>query len=664
MSFNSISRGLRSLTGVLVIVVALGLLVLAPIVPFVVAAADTVDATRTQVIDRPPLPENLPIAAEISTVHESSGERIAELSGVERREPVTLDQVPQVLVDAVLAIEDDEFYEHNGVNHQSVLRAAARNATAGGIEEGASTITQQYVKMTLLDPEQTLDRKMHEVVWAVELEQRLSKDEILERYLNAVYLGDGVYGFGTAAEHYFSKPIEELTLAEAATLAGTIQAPSTTNPVSDPEAAERRRDVVLSRMLAEGAIDAEDLDAARNEPLELDLREEVAAEPFWIDYVKRLIYDENMAMQPGLREAVGETRAERIDAVFEGGLRIFTTLDPAVHARANETLANHLDDPEHDPMGALITVEHATGALRAVALGPRQFGACPPDLDEDEPCLATQVNPALPNAGGSGRQAGSAFKPFVAAAAIEDGVTLDHEYDTPSGEPIEGCGFSDEDDYEPQNYGGEDGGEIELPEAMRASNNVYFVKLARDVGIERIVALAQAHGITESSNIEDFGERMCSIALGTPEIFPLEMAVAYGTWANAGVRCEPYLIERVEDRWGEVIYEHEPVCEQVVSEETAGLMRSLLYQPVASDGTAPVVGQAVPDAFGKTGTTQDFADAWFVGFAGAYSTASWIGHERPAPLRDVTIGGRYFESVTGGSLPASIWAEYMAGLDD
>ncbi|MBS3940675.1 MAG: transglycosylase domain-containing protein [Actinobacteria bacterium] len=662
MSTDSIGRGARVLSGVLVLVAAIGVLVLLPILPFVVAAADTVDATREQVVDRPPLPDELPLAAQVSTVHDTGGEQIAELSGVERRRPVALDQVPQVLIDAVLAIEDDEFYEHNGVNHQSVLRATARNLTAGGIEEGASTITQQYVKMTLLDPEQTLDRKMHEVVWAVELEQRLSKDEILERYLNAVYLGEGVYGVGTAAAHYFGKPIGEVTLAEAALLAATIQSPSAVNPVVAPETVTGRRDVVIQRMLAHGMIDEAEAEAAMAEGIELDIREDPDVEPFWIDYVKRLVYDENMTLQPGLREAVGATRDERVDALFEGGLRIHTTLDRGIHERAGDTLAAHLTDPANDPLGALITLEHATGALRAVALGPRAFGSCPEDLDEDETCDATQVNPAMPNAGGSGRQAGSAFKPFVVAAALEANLGFDEEYDTPSGEVVEGCGYGE--DYEPQNYGGHDGGEMDMVAALRESNNVYFVKLARDVGIERIVELAQRHGVTQSPNLGNFSDLDCSLALGTPEIFPLEMVVGYGTWANYGQRCEPYLIERIEDRLGEVIYQHEPRCEQVIHKDIAGWMRSVLAQPVSSDGTAPVVGASVPNSYGKTGTTQDHADAWFVGFAGDYSTAAWIGHEHPTPLRDVTVGGQYYESVTGGGLPATIWASYMAGLVD
>ena len=662
MSFRSFTRGIRNLTGVIAVVFVLGVLLIAPVVPFVYAAADTVDSTQEQLIDRPPLPDELPVAAEISTVHEVSGEPIAELSGVERREPVTLDEVPDMLVDAVLAIEDDAFYEHNGVNHQSILRAAAHNLAARGIEQGASTITQQYVKMTLLTPEQTFDRKLHEMVWAVELERRLDKHEILERYLNAVYLGDGVYGVGTAAEHYFNKSVNELTLAEAATLAGVIQTPSAVNPVANPEATTARRDVVLRQMRAQGRIDAEQAEAAMGEPLVVDVQEEEVAEPFWVDYVKRLVYDETITMQPGLQDAIGETRQERVEALFEGGLRIHTTLNPDVHRRANEVLASYLDDPVNDPLGSLITVEHSTGALRALAVGPRQFGPCPEDADEDEPCLTTQVNPAMPGAGGSGRQAGSAFKPFVAAAALADGFETDQQYATTSGRTIEGCGVPG-DPYQPSNFDGASPGNLDMVRAIRMSNNVYFVTLARDVGVERVAEVAGQHGLVHA-NLTNFGPRDCSIALGSADIFPLEMAVGYGVWANGGIYCAPYLIERVENRFGEVLYQHEPECEQVVDPEVAEQMRALLQQPVGTGGTAPIVGASVEGAHGKTGTTQNHVDAWFVGFAGGYSTAAWIGFEQPAPLENVTVGGTWYARVTGGAVPAPMWADYMAWLQE
>jgi penicillin-binding protein 1A len=680
---------------VLAVTVAAGGLLSVLAVPFLVALGDTIEVTREELFDRPPLPDELPLAAEISTVHDREGTRIADLAGPVRRETVPLDEIPQVVVDAVLATEDAEFYDHTGVRHEAMVRAAARNLQAGGIAEGASTITQQYVRMALLDPEQTFDRKLHEIVWAVELEERLDKDDILERYLNGIYLGQGVYGFGTAADHYFSRPVQELGLAEAATLAGSIRAPAVANPVDGPEAAVQRRDIVVNQMLAQGRITQEEADEVLGSELELDVAEPEAGEDAWIDLVKRLIYDPSADLQPGLQEAIGDSVQERVDALFEGGLTIETTLDGGLQQHARSTVASYLDDPTEQPLGSLISVEHATGALRAVALGPHEYGTCPED--HEGPCELTQINPAVPGYGGTGRQSGSVFKPFVAAAALEAGLEVVPEdevdevagreeededgddgddgddpldgpvadrglvYDAPSGEPIDGCGNPGE-EWAPRNYNDADQGILGLHEAMRISSNVFFVKLARDVGIRDIVSSAQEHGLVHSSDLDAFDEGMCALALGSADVFPLELAVGYGTWANDGVRCDPYVIERVLDRDGEVLYEHERRCERATSEEVAETMQELLREPVGSGGTAAALGQLGGDVHGKTGTTNDFRDAWFAGWAGDLSTVAWIGYEQPTPLRGVNIGGTVHEQVTGGGPPSSMWGDFVAEL--
>ncbi len=235
---------LARLAAAVVVVVATAALLAMPLVPVVLVGTSTVEAVETTLLDAPPLPDELPVAAQLSTVHDRDGARIAELAGEIRREPVAYEDIPQLVIDAVLATEDSGFFEHAGVEHESMLRAAGRNLAAGGIAEGASTITQQYVKMTLLSPEQTIERKIHEVLLAVELEKRDSKEQILEGYLNAVYLGEGVYGFGTAADHYFSRSLDELDVADVALLAGTIRAPAVIErgrrPGGRPRAPRRR----------------------------------------------------------------------------------------------------------------------------------------------------------------------------------------------------------------------------------------------------------------------------------------------------------------------------------------------------------------------------------------------------------------------------------------
>ncbi len=678
-------RPLGQLAAAVVLIAATAALVAAPVVPVLVVGSEVVGAAEATLLDAPPLPDELPIAAQLSTVHDHEGTRIAELAGEIRREPVALEDVPDVVIDAVLATEDSGFFEHRGVEHEAIVRAAGRNLAAGEITEGASTITQQYVKMTLLSPEQTIERKLQEVLLAVQLERRDSKEQILEGYLNAVYLGEGVYGVGTAADHYFSKPIGELTVAEAAVLAGSIQAPAVTNPVANEEAARGRRDIVIRQMLAQGRIDQETADEALASEIELDVRDRSFGEPFWIDTVKRLMYDPDAALQPGLQEALGASIDERIDAIFEGGLRIETTLDRGLMGMAREAIGAYLTDAASDPMGAVISVEHATGAMRTFALGPHDFGRCDPD--DDEPCTLTTTNPTVPWGGGSGRQSGSAFKPFVAAAALVDGfdrrtvpVRRDGdedddddddrdqpggplEYDSPSGEEIEPCGAEDE-PYEPRNYGDTDAGVIGLYEAMQRSVNTYFVQLARDVGIQRVAEVAMDHGL-RWGNLADFGPVDCSIGLGSAEVFPLGMTLGYGTWTNGGVRCEPYVIERVLDRDGEVLYEHEPRCERVIDRDTARQLREVLRGPVQPGGTAARVGSTVErGVFGKTGTTNSHVDAWFVGAAGELTTSAWVGYEQPRPMESVSIGGTRYEAVTGGTIPAGIWADYISAAFD
>ena len=674
------------------VVIVTALLLAATLLPAVYTADAAVDSVERELFDHPPLPEEIPAAPRVTHVFDAAGDPITELHGPVEREPVPFEEISEWMIKAAIATEDAEFWEHDGVNHDSIVRAGVRNVQAGGIAEGASTITQQLVTMAFLDPEPTIDRKLREIVWAVQLEDRLEKEEILEAYLNRVYLGHGVYGVGSAADHYFSRDAGDLNIGQSALLAGAIRAPMANNPIDNPEAAATRRDIVARQMHALDMIDDEQLEAIVDSEVTLNVREDDPGQPFWEDLVKRVVYDPDVDLQPGLQEAVGDSVEARVDALFEAGLRITTTLDREMHQQASATLGDYLTDPVTDPMGSIITVEHSTGAVRAMALGPKEFGHC---AEDEEPCTTTQVNPAVPGIGGSGRQSGSSFKPFVSAAAIEagddfevpefeqtdtdngddadngdengnevGGVGVDIVYDTPSGEEIEDCGWNEE--WEPENFDLQDHGQIDMTEAMRDSTNIYFGKLARDTGVLSVVETARAHGLTHSPNLGDFGEQDCSIGLGSAEIFPWEMVAGYGAWANDGRHCEPYIIDTITDHEGEVIYEHEPQCQQATDPETASTMRGLLRQPVSSGGTAATVGARVPDAHGKTGTTDNFRDAWFIGFAGDYTTSAWVGFEQPLEhpdgMQDVTIGGTYYERVAGGTIPAPMWADYVGQL--
>jgi penicillin-binding protein 1A len=556
---DAVKRAAVNLGGVIAVMAGMVALLLVFLVPGIVGAQVAVDTVEEELLDVPPLPEEIAPLAQNSFVYDRHGELMTELHGPVQRIVAEIEEIPEVAQKAVIATEDARFYEHGGVDHEGVLRAAVRNFQQGRVVEGASTITQQYIREALLTAEQTMERKIQEAIWAVELERRVSKDEILERYMNAVYLGNGAYGFATAARYYFSKDVSELTLAESAMLAGSIRAPELNNPVANLDAAAVRRDIVIRQMLRAGFIDEDEAEEALEEEIELDIYEPDVGEPFWEDWIKRIMWDSRVALQPEIQEILGESTEERIRAVFEGGLRVTTTLDPDMQALAQETISAYLTQPETDPMGSIISLDHTTGAVHAMALGPKEFGPCPED---EEPCLTTNVNPAVPGIGGSGRQSGSAFKPLISATALALGIGTSREYGTASGEPIEGCGARD-DPYAPHNYDRADHGDIAMHEAMRRSINVYFVKLARDAGIGNVVEASRQHGIRNSANLNDahFGSRSCSIGLGTPQVFPLEMAVAYATWANGGERCDPYVVERIEDHNGEVIYEHEERCE-------------------------------------------------------------------------------------------------------
>jgi penicillin-binding protein 1A len=579
----------------------------------------------------PGLPSDLDAPAERSVVLAADGTELATLSGEENRLLVALEDVPPTVQEAVLAIEDARFHDHAGVDHRALVRAAFANLRAGGIAQGGSTITQQYVKNAVLSSDRTVQRKTTEMRYAIDLERRLSKDEILERYLNIAYFGEGVYGIATAAEYYFSKTLGELTLDEAALLAGLISQPERTNPAEDPDAAATRRDQVLERMLDEGFITEDEAASARSAEVTVDLSPLPPPDnPFFVRYVMDLLFDE---------EALGDTRDARQQEIFSGGLTIQTTLDPRLQAAAEESIAEVLTEPADDPLAAVVTLEPWTGAMRAVAVGPKAFGTCE---DDDEACEATQVNPAVPGMGGSGRQPGSAFKPVVIAAALEEGLPRGWQEVTDSETEIDGC-----DDYAPRNFDPADGGDKAMDEAVTVSNNVYHAALIGHLQPEPVVDMAVTLGIPDRDL-----PRECSLALGAATVFPLDMASAFATLANEGTRCAPYPIE-VITRGDEVVLEHEPVCEEVLEPALAHQVTDLLRGPVES-GTA-VAAQLDRPVAGKTGTTDDFHDAWFVGYVPQLVTAAWVGFEQQAPMEGI-LG---VERVTGGTIPAELWARYM-----
>lgn len=550
----------------------------------------------------------------------ADGTLLAEWHAGEDRVPVRFEDLPRHLVDAVVAIEDERFWQHSGVDLQAVARALLADLEAGRVVQGGSTITQQYLKNVLLGDELSVDRKLTEAALALRLEGGLTKEQILERYLNTVYFGAGAYGVGAAARTFFGKEPAELTVGEAALLAGAIRAPSSTDPFRYPERALARRRLVLDKMVSLGWLDEGTADRADAEPLRLVEGHRTRA-PYFVAAVRRALLAD---------PALGATREERAGLLDTGGLTIRTTLDPGVQEAAEAALAGVL--PADGPVGALAAVDPREGRVLAL-VGGRDW------WDPDDPAarfdLATRGL----------RQPGSAFKPFVLAAALEAGVPITATFAAPA-EVVLGTPAGP---WEVGNYGGDTFPPLDLVEATVLSVNTVYAQLVDLVGPEAVVETAQAAGITTPLR------PLPSIALGAQEVTVLDMASAYGTFAAGGRHVAPRLVESIVDVDGVEIYRPGTVVTDAVSPRVAETVTKVLGEVVRrGTGIRARIGRPVA---GKTGTTQGHADAWFVGYTPQLAAAVWVGFpEGRVPMEPPRTS---FE-VTGGSWPAVIWARFAA----
>ncbi|MGH2694364.1 MAG: transglycosylase domain-containing protein [Actinomycetota bacterium] len=606
--------------------------------------------------------------AQSSMIFDHNDRLMTTLHGEENRTLITdLDRVPERVQRAVIAIEDERFYQHEGIDLRAILRAAVENVSAGEIQEGGSTITQQYVKNVIIAPGETaaktLERKIQEAALARQLEKKFTKEEILLRYLNTVYFGQGAYGLQAAAKTFFGKPARRLNLSEAALLAGLIRAPALYDPYTNREAAVSRRDLVLDKMVELGWAEPEE--AGRAKAKKLGLRGAAVKDrypaPYFIDYVQRLIkYDPD-----GVFRKIGKTPAQRERALFQGGLRVYTTVDLAAQAAAERAVRTVLPYAA-DPHAALVAVEPDTGYVRAM-VGGRDWFAPRKEDRFAKLNLAIAAEPGLgcvkvpdrkrcdKRAPGTGRQAGSAFKPFALAAAIEEGIPLAKTFKAPA--CLDFAGADADGNWHVCNYAeSEFGGNMTLLEGTVWSVNVVFAQLILEVGADDVVALADAMGInTELAAVN-------SAVLGANPVNALGMASAYGTFATNGVHHPPVAIRRIEDAGGRLLYRSHPPAEQVLEPAVAYLTTTALEQVIQrGTGSGAAIGRPVA---GKTGTAQEYRDAWFAGYTPDLAAAVWTGY----PERSIEMKTSCFDtfscrptriSVTGGSWPAQIWQLFM-----
>lgn len=630
-------------------------------------AYDWVDETLIPDTNAAGIPE-FPNLSQLSTLNSADGVQLAELS-LRGSLPVSIDDIPEHVSGAILAAEDGDFYNHRGADFESTLRAAVATVRGTSIQ-GGSTITQQVVRnLGVVGKEKTVQRKIAEIAWAAEMERKYSKDAILEFYLNSVYFGWNAYGIRAAGLEYFDKELEDLTAGEAAALATVIRNPSLYDPrdttanesgqIGQALVEERRVDV-LNEMVELELITQGEADAAAAIPLAATVIPHQnfpePAELVRISAVGALLND------PKFDSVLGTTEQERLVSIFgcpaddvecelqpglKGGLVITTTVDFHFQERANEILRQWLPLSETGtaaPTGAITTVDNDTGAIKVMA-GGLDFGE-DVDAGQRDYNLATEGQ----------RQPGSSAKPFALIAYLEQGGSLNSYWNITSPLDLEcavPCGPGGSTTWRVR--GGRAGGALRTLEAgTYFSTNTVYAQVGVEVGPEAMADVANRLGV--SSELPP----VYSLALGAGEVSPLDMASAYSTIANYGIKNESYLIERIEDGDGNVLFEAEPSAERVLDETLAAVVVNTMKKVVSVSGATGNRANIGRPQAGKTGTNQNFRDAWFVGYVPQYSTAVWVGYaDAQIPMTNITINGEFYSRVFGGSVPAPIWREFM-----
>jgi penicillin-binding protein 1A len=568
-------------------------------------------------------------------LYDREGNLIGDFA-IEKRTTIHVDEIPNLIKTAFIAAEDAKFYSHGGIDLSGILRALIKNIEKFKFSQGGSTITQQLVKLLYLTPEKSIRRKILEILLAIKVDNNLSKDEILGLYLNQIYLGEGQYGIEAAARAYFGKEPDELTLGEIALIAGLPKSPGFYSPRIHLDRALIRRRYVLERMVDEKYLTPEDAYLASLEPVNLLPKQEKSAGSYFIEYVR--IY------------VLGKYG---YDALYKGGLKVFTTMDQELQEVAETSLKDWIleleatinkgkkvageieeeeievvmdtgdegESKEIELQGALFSMDVSTGEVLAI-VGGRDFSE-------------SEFNRAIQ----SKRQPGSAFKPIIYAAAIDSGYT---PADIIGDNPVEYV-KNEKENWKPTNYDGKFLGDITLREAFAKSRNLATVRLLEKVGIQKAIMMARNLGI-ESSIPSDL-----SIALGSVSLSLIELCEAYASIGNLGKRPTPIFIREVRDINGEVLETNKPATERVTSPETAYIMTYML-QSVIRDGTGRKARFLGSNLSGKTGTTNDYIDAWFIGFSPRVLAGVWVGFDKPIPMG---------KGKTGAVAALPIWMRYM-----
>jgi penicillin-binding protein 1A len=547
--------------------------------------------------------------SQASIIVSSDGTRLGLLGASGLRQPVALHRISPVMRKAIIAVEDRRFYENNGIDYIGIVRALRSDVSAGALEQGGSTIEQQLVRNLYLSPQQTISRKLTEACLAVQLDRRWSKDRILETYLNDIYFGQQAYGIEAAAHAYFGVHAKDLTLEQAALLAGLPQAPSAYDPLNRPDAAKARRGEVLKAMLDNGDISPARYRRAVHSPLGLNPQRVrgLAGESYLTDFITN--------------QLVNEYGAER---VRRGGLRIYTTLDAKMQTQATHAILGTLDR-KNDPAGAIVSIDPKTGQIRAMAIA--QTGK--------------RISYDLPVDGQ--RQAGSTFKMFVLTHAVEREIN-------PYSTKYLSAPFVGPNNWHVHTFENTYSGRIPLTQATLLSDNTVYARLTLDVGPKPVADLAERMGIQSKL------KPVPSIVLGVNAVSPLDLASAYATLADGGVYHDPSILTKVVFPDGHTAQASKSRGKRVVDEKVAGVVTRVLEANVrAGTGTAAALpGRPVA---GKTGTTDSFADAWFAGWVPQLTTVTWVGY----PTKEKPMKGVHgIAGVTGGTLPAQIWHTFMA----